>query len=285
MTAMQKLFSGDLISTHMPFFDGTCLLFSHCAGTLQYEFNCGGTIWRSIRANPALAARFSGLKRTQSVVYRPWKLGMCDWTDKRIQPLATGLPSGAIECSPSMYHDGNTVYVSFISGVPGAAGLTYRLHMMSGPDLAHLGAAEPVSSKPTWCGFVSPLHVCRGGGKSLELTEKASGERIRLTTSFQRIVRATFTAEDAANLIVTGIDKANTYRSIVYELETGAVSDIMAEGHVYKSSIHGDQIVCARQRSQAVDDRELLYGTFTLSPSDVSIAKEVVKATLAASVR
>ena len=256
----------------MPFFDGTTLVFCQAGTPLEKTIVNKGTIWKNMRHNSVLAERFKNLPRSQKLHYRAWKLAYCNWNDKIIHPIETGLPEDGIECSPSFYQEGGQVYLSFIGGAPSDIGLNYRLYVSSGPDLEHLEPAKLLPNRPTFFGFVSPYHVCWGVGDTLALTEKGSENNLQFKSNFARILRVTFLSVDPAKLLITGVDKRRQYRTVLHDLSTGNTSDVSAEGAVYKSSIHEDRVIFAKTIGSGIENRELYHGGYALLPSAIQLS-------------
>jgi hypothetical protein len=260
-------------SSHMPFFDGNTLVFSQSGSLREQAFQRGGSIWQTVSRNPALAERFEGLPKTQQITFRAWKLAYCDWNDKLIRPLITGLPEDGVECSPAFYKEDGKIYLSFVGGTHSKSGLTYKLYTASGVDLAHMEPAKPLPNLPVFFGFVSPHHVCWGIHNTLRITEKATGNTFTFETSFGRVVRASFLASDPSKLLITGLNADRTHATVIYDLSTEGISDVSVCGDVYKSSIYEDQIIFARTTGQKFESRELCHGAYTLSPSAIKINK------------
>jgi len=273
VTSAEKVFPDHNIVGHMPFFDGTTLLFCQAGEPIEKTVMSQGTIWKTLRRNPALAKRVKAPPQSQQMHYRPWKLAFCNWVDKIIHPITTGLPKDHIECSPAFYRDDNGVHLSFVGGVPGNNGLGYRLYTCSGPDLEHLGPAKPLPNAPVFFGFVSSHHICWGVGNTLHLTEKASGKSFRFKTGFVRVRRVTFLANNPAKLLITGYDKEGRHGTVLYDLAGGNVSDVSADGAVYKSSLHENHLVYAAKLEGGVESRELYHGDCKLSPSALKISQ------------
>ena len=118
LPAHQLVFPDLKSATNMPFFDGEVLTFCQSTQELKVTFPNSGTIFKRMRSNKILAARFKDIPRFSEISYRPWKLAYCNWKDKIIHAVPTGLPSGVIERSPTFYREGSKVHLSFISGVP-----------------------------------------------------------------------------------------------------------------------------------------------------------------------
>jgi hypothetical protein len=261
-------------ATHMPFTDGKTLLFSQSGAPIERQFVSQGSIWKTLRHNPALAERFKNLPRTQKVRYRPWKLAHCDLNDKVIHPIKTGLQENGIECSPTFYSEGSRVHLSFIGGADSKVGLTYMLYACSGDDLGHLGAAKPVFDRAVFFGFVSPSHICWGHGNELNLQEKASKKTFRFNSGFARIVRVAFLAEDSTKLLVTGINQARGFQTVLHNLGDGTTSDVSSDGAaVYKSSLYGGSVIFARKDGAEFESRTLFQSAYSLSPSIVPFTK------------
>jgi hypothetical protein len=121
---------------------------------------------------------------------------------------------------------------------------------------------------------VSPHHVCWGIRSTVNLTEKVSGNILRFKTNFVSIRRVTFLAENPAKLLITGLDQARKYRTVLHDLSSGATSDVSAEGPVYKSTLSGERIVHTELRRDGFENRELCHGNYTLSPSTIKISQE-----------
>ena len=275
ISSHEPVFANKKVATNMPFFDGTTLIFCQSAEASHVNIRTTGTIWKRIGRNKALAERLKNLPRSQKVTYRAWKLAYCNWQDKTVNAITTGLPANVSERSPVFYREGDTVHLSFISGVPTSGGFRYRLYTCSGPDLAHLDTPQPVSKPPLFFGFVGPHHICWGAGNIVQLAEKATGNTFRLKTGFYRVASVNFLAENPAKLLITGlIDKEFRCQTVLYDLATGNVSQVSVGGPVYKSSMHGSHLVFAQRQDEGFEERELYHGECVLSPSTIQISKE-----------
>ena len=267
------VFADSNVATHMPFFDGTTLVFCRSGSPVAKTLQNTGTIWKTIRRNKVLAERFKNFPRSQKIQYRAWKLAYCNWGDKVVHSIATGLRENAAERSPSFYREDGRIHLSFISGVPSEAGHSYRLYTCSGPDLGHLEPAKPFFNHRLFFGFVSPHHVCWGAHNILQLTERASGKTFRLKADFYRIASVTFLASDPAKLLITGLlDREHKYQTILYDLATGGTSDVSVGGPIYKSSLHGNHLIFV-QKLSGFENRELCHDDYMLSPSTTRISK------------
>jgi len=270
----QPVFPQSRIATHMPFLDGTTLVFCQSDSARKKSIKRIGSIWKTIRRNSALAERFRNLPKTQDVLYRAWKLAYCNWQDKIVYPVSTGLPEDVMERSPAFYHEGDRVHLSFISGIPTISGPNYRLYTCSGSGLEHMEPAKPLPHHPLFFGFVSPLHVCWGIQNILKLTEKASGKTFQLKVEYFRVVCATFLADDPSKLLITVINNLREPKTVLYDLQTTNISDVSVQGAIYKPSLHGDQLVFARIREDGFENRDLFQGDYALSPSTIKITQE-----------
>jgi len=274
MDAQQAVFSNSKVATNMPFFDGNTLIFCRSSGMMHANVPTTGTIWKAMRGNKALAQHFKDLPRSSRVTYRPWKLAYCDWNDRTVRPIATGIPANIPERSPSFYYEGGRIHLSFIAGIPTSAGFRYRLYTCSGPDLEHLDKPRSLAKPPLFFGFVSPHHICWGAGNVVQLAEKANGRSFKLTTSFYRVAGVTFLAEEPTKLLITGILSRNhDPHTVLHDLSTGNTSDVSAGGPVYKSTLHGNHLIFAQKLSGDFEDRELRHGDCVLSPSTIQISK------------
>ena len=267
----QPVFTSSTVATHMPFFDGSTLLFCQAGQPIERELINQGSIHKNLLRNPVLAERLKNLTRNQKINYRAWKLAFCNWEDRAIHPITTGLPANGIECSPAFYRDGGQVHLSFIGGVPSDRGFTYSLYSSSGSDLEHLEPAKPILRRTAFFGFISLDHICWGLRNKLTLTEKASGKVFQLKTNFIRIFRVTFVADNAGKLLITGSNDKHQYKTVLHDLETKNTSEVSAGGSVYKSSLNADCLVHAKQRKNGFEDRELYHGSYTLTPTAIQI--------------
>lgn len=272
-TSHRPLFTDCKMATHMPFFDGKTLVFCQAGPSMERTVVNKGTIWKAMRRDSSLAERFKDLPRSQQIKYRPWKLAFCNWEDKTIRSIATGLPENAIECSPAFYKEGNQVHLSFIGGLPSDTRMVYGLYTAFGPDLDHLGPAKSFSHKPLSYGFVSQHHSCWGSGNTFELTEKSSKKCFRFGAAFARILRVTFVADEPSKILITGCDQKRQYKTIIHDLATGITSEVQVGGPVYKSSLYENRVVFARKIGNGFEDRELCYGGYDLLPSDTQFFK------------
>jgi hypothetical protein len=268
------VFTNDLIATNMPFFDGQTLVFCQSTGTINTEIRCTGTIWKSVRRNKALAEKFKDLPRSREIIYRPWKLAYCDWQDKAVHSIKTGLPENVIERSPSFYRQDGRIHLSFIAGLPTSAGFFYRLYSSSGPDLANMEAPKLVLKSPLFFGFVSPHHICWGSGNVIQVREKATEHTFKLKTSFFRVASVNFRADDPAKFVITGlVDREYNCKTIVYDLSTGSASDVSVGGPAYKATMYGDHLIFAQRQKGSFENRSLHHGDVALSPSSIEISK------------
>lgn len=271
---LQPVFPGGKTATHMPFFDGTTLVFCQSNETVAADVPAAGNIWKKIQDDKVLAERMKNLPRSHSVNYRPWKLAYCNWKDKIVHTIDTGFPANRIERSPAIYRENNRIHLSFISGMPTSGGFVYRLYTCSGNDLAHLDQPKPVSSQPVFFGFVSPHHICWGTMNAIRVFEKATGLTFRICTNFHRVSSVNFLANNPAKLLITGLlDREHHCQTIVYDLATDSASEVSVGGPVYKSSLHEKQLIFAQKRS-GFEDRELCCGDYALAPSTIRISKE-----------
>ncbi len=270
----QAVFSNSKVATNMPFFDGTTLAFCQSTAPVKVNIKATGTIFESMRRNKVLAEQLKNIPRSRQISYRAWKLAYCNWADKAVRPISTGLPAHVTERSPSFYREGDRVHFSFIAGAPISAGFYYQLYTCSGPDLDHLDTPQPLSKPPLFFGFVSPHHICWGAKNIVQLSEKATGKVFQLKTSFLRVASTTFVADDPSKLLVTGIiDKEYRSQAVLYDLATGSVRDVSVGGPVYKSSLHGNHLVFARKQKEGFENRDLYHGDCTFSPSAIQIFK------------
>jgi hypothetical protein len=277
----QPVFSGKKIASHMPFFDGTTLVFCDSGTPKAINFEHRGTIWKSMRGNLKLAERLKDLPKSTTVNYRAWKLAYCNWNDKIVHRIATGLPDEAIECSPAFYRENNHVHLSFIAGVPSDKGIFYKLYTTSGPDFSRLEAPQPQPYGVPFFGFVSPYHVCWGVRNLLYLKEKATGLMLRFKCDFARILRVTFCSETPSRLLITGVDTKYQFRTLLHDLSASTTQEVVSndktgavkDGLVYKSSIYKNEIIHARRLGSGFEDRELFHGDYTLLSSSLDIIK------------
>jgi hypothetical protein len=266
------VFSGLKAATNMPYFDGKTLVFCQSVSPIEKTIKCTGSIWKTTRHNKVLAERFKNLPRTQEIQYRAWKLAYCNWEDKVIHPINTGLPENVAERSPSFYREGGKIHLSFISGIPSEAGHSYQLYTTSGPDLEHMAPATPLFRHRLFFGFVSQHHICWGVRNVLNLKEKATGKTFRLTVNVDRVACVSVLAKDPAKLLITGLDKNLGYQTFLYDLATGNTSNVSVGGPVYKSSLDEARLVFV-QKKTGFENRELCYGDLTITPSTAEISK------------
>ena len=267
------VFPGNKAATNMPFFDGTTLAFGLSPTPVEKTIRSTGSIWKTMRHNRAMAERFKDIPRSYKILYQPWKLAYCNWEDKIIHPISTGLPNQIAERSPSFYREGDQVHLSFIAGVPSEQDISYRLYSSSGPDLGHMSPAKPLAAPRIFLGFASPTHIGWGAQNVLRLTEKSSGKIFKLKFDFFRLTSATFLADQPSRLLITGLNKERDYHTILHDLADGSTSDVSVDGPVYKSSLYGDRLIFTQKRD-GFENRELCYGNYTLSPSTIQISRE-----------
>jgi hypothetical protein len=258
------------VATHMPFFDGETLVFCESGSTLSQTIQNQGTIWKRIHRNKTLAERFKDLPRSQEVPYRAWKLRYCNWADKQVRPISTGLSADIPERAPCLYKEGGKVHLSFVAGkFP-----NYSLYTCSGADLDSLEAPVPMPNRPLIFGFVSQHHICWGAGNTIRLSEKATGKAYRfMADGLTRVSSVNFLSENQAKLLITGHDKEHAYHTVLYDLGTGEVQEVLAGGPVYKSSLHANQIVFSTRLEEGFENRQLCSGDCTFSPSAIRISK------------
>jgi hypothetical protein len=249
----------------MPFFDGETLLFCRGDEAVQREFRQGGSLWRRLPRDRRLREQWKDTPRTLSLSYRAWKLHFCTWADRRPQRLDTGLGPEAVECSPSMYREGDRIHVSFIGGLPTARRLAYRLYRMSGPALEELAPAQPVAPLETSIGFVSPHHLC-WGGRALLLQERESGRHYRLSVPVDHLYRATFRADDPSTLLLTGLQKNGEPCTLLFNTTSRETFQVSSDVPVYKSTLWGDRLITAVKEADGFEDRRLVSGTYSLEP-------------------
>jgi len=264
--ADDRVFAGGAMKTHMPFFDGSRLVFCRAGEPVEIEVRRGGDIWRRMAENPELAARIGNPSRTSRLRYRAWKLAWCPWDDRRPRPIATGLPADAVECSPAMYFDASGCHLSFVGGVARGAGLVYHLYSMSGPSLDELGPAIRAAQTPTRIGFVGPELLCTGRGSNINLCDRQTGEEQVLTVPLAGIYRATFRADAPQQLLITGRGPEGHHLTVLYDLECDRIEEVQADGPVYKATVYGDRVVFARRGNEDFDDRQLCHGRLRRVP-------------------
>ena len=261
----EEVFQNAQFKSHMPFFDGTDMMFCRSDAATDVEFQSGGTIWARMARDPQMAERFKDLSRSRTISYQPWKLFHCSWSDRRQrQQIATGLAAGTVECSPAFYRDADGLHVSFIGGVPTQQCFVYKLYTMSGAAWDSLSAAEPFDDRETRAGFVSSRYVCVGVADRLELTRRDTNELFSLECPLSRILRVTYRADDLDSLLITGVAADENEQTLLYKINTAETFDVRTPDGVYKSSIHGDRIVFAHRGDSGLEDRRLQHGNYTL---------------------
>ncbi len=173
------------MKTHMPFCNGTHLLFCGSEKPVNREFDNSGTVFRRIKRDASLQDHFGGLPKSSHVTYREWKLFWCTLANPTPARLETGMPD-AIECSPAMYSDAGKVYASFIGGTITPRGVVYHLYSMSGSALDKLSAATRVLPTSTPIGFVNSKYICLGRGQTIQPIEKSTQKTSDLETSLAK---------------------------------------------------------------------------------------------------
>lgn len=250
-TGRKRLFENLEGKTHMPFSDGVHLVFCRAGELVRRDFRNGGAIWSNVRRNPELNARFAKLPRTSAIEYRAWKVYHTLLGQSRPERLLSGLPEDAVECSPSFFEEDGLLHVSFIGGVPTPERIDYRLYEMTGRAWSSLSAATPALDVAAKIGFISPKYVCYGSGAGFILRDRVSGSEKSVATPLVLINRASFRADDPNQIILTGFAASSSPQSFIYNVETGALSEITSDGPVYKPTLFGPQMIHAQREATA----------------------------------
>ena len=269
----QRLFAQDKYRTHMPFFDGTQLLFCRAAEPVAMNFRCGGSIWKTMTANPRLQERFASLPRSSLVRCRAWKIHLQMSGSNSVRRIATGLPDNAVECSPAFFSDAGSLRVSFIGGIPGPDRIDYRLYQMTGPSWDELTTATPVLSFPTSVGFVSPSYVCFHSGHNLVLRDRRTSSVTRMSTPFLRLLRASYRHDAPEQILATGLLATREAVTLLFDTKRGTTQEVRADGPLYKPSIYGDTAYYARRLDSSVDAYYIWRGPYSLKPTGLALAR------------
>lgn len=268
----ERFFDEAKSRSHMPFTDGKLLFFCQSEETATTQFDYGGIALRSIRPTSRLFQHFQRMPRNVALDYRVWKIYFSPLEKFQPQRLSTGLPSGAVECSPAFFQDQDGMWhVSFVGGVPGRERMRYQLYRMSGPSLAELSRPALVHDWPTRAGFVSPKHIGFALGSELHLKSRQAGDAQKLSVPFVNILRLSFCAEQPEQIIISGVDHNAQIQTLIYQAGTGETFELDGASEVYKPTIFGNRILFAKRLKGGFEDRELWQDTYKLRPSPLKV--------------
>jgi hypothetical protein len=240
----RKVFNDRRFRTHMPFCDGTDLVYCRAGEPVHRQIPCTGNIHARLGPRSPLAKHFAHLPSSKTATFRAWKIFHKAWPGGPASRLDTGFPDHAVECSPAFFREGSDLRVSFIAGTLGAFGFDYRLYEMIGPTFADLGPPVPIIKRPTSVGFVSPLHICYRSGPHLVLRDRISGNEQKLELPFARLLRASFQHDHPDRLLITGtVDERRV--TVLHDLAAGQTFELRASGDLYKPTIFGDVVLHA----------------------------------------
>jgi|GEM_PF-3351118 len=244
----RQVFKDRRFRTHMPFCDGTDLVFCRAGEPVRREVPCKGNLHTRLSPRSPLAKHFANLPAAKTATFRAWKIYHKSWPDGPASRLDTGFADHAVECSPAFFRQDAELRVSFIAGTLGSFGFDYRLYEMVGPSFADLGPPVPVIKRPTNVGFVSPLHVCYRSGPHLVLRGRTSGDEQKLELPFTRLLRASFQHDHPERLLITGtVDERRV--TVLYDLAAGRTQELRASGDLYKPTIFGGRVLHAEDAS------------------------------------
>ena len=244
-------------------------VFTKLAAKTHMPFFSDGTIIFCMNEVPARLQTMPDAPETTSD-YRPWRIYRADWATKSIHPVHTTMPDNAVLCNPMFFKENNQLQVSFIAGIPHPGGLSYRLYEMHGSDWDTLSDPRKVGEQFARTGFVSPRHFCLGGEHTLDLMDRLSHLRYRLTTSMQRIARVTFDPRQPSRLLVTGI-RDERYKTIVYDIDTQETSEITGPAPAYKACLVGNRVVFSYRESTELEDFQLHVAPLELQPATETV--------------
>ncbi|MCL2744620.1 MAG: hypothetical protein FWE67_12280 [Planctomycetaceae bacterium] len=246
--SFKRVFSKIAARTHMPFYSGGMLVFC-------------------MNESPAVLRT----KTEQESEYRPWRIYRADWTTKSIVPVQAEMPDNAVLCNPMFFTESGMLNVSFIAGIPYEAGFRYKLYAMQGASWETLSSPVPVGEQSARTGFVSPRHFCLGGERMLNLLDKSSHQRYRLTVSLDAVARVTFDPQQPERLLITG-NKSGLYKTLLFDTETKSVSEFSGPAPVYKACLVGNRIVFSYRESEEVEDFQLYAAPLVLQPSEETVS-------------
>jgi hypothetical protein len=230
--------------THMPFYNDGTLVF--CAGdrVVKHKF----------ADHSAFGRRFNTGTRNE---YRPWKLAVCDWTAKKIQPIKTGMPDDVVLCNPTFFQNNDGISVSFAAGKPHAQGMDYHLYQMKGESWVTLGKPQQIGEEYAQTGFINSRLYCLGGAGYLTILDQLKGERSRITTSLEEISRAIYDPNAPGKLLITGVDEWSEYCTLLFDIDTHEVLEIRGPAPGYKACLVGNRIVFSYKESNETEDYQL----------------------------
>ncbi|HBT77678.1 MAG TPA: hypothetical protein DEB39_12325 [Planctomycetaceae bacterium] len=244
-------------------------VFGKLAAKTHMPFFSDGTIVFCMNEVPARLQTLPDMPEMTSE-YRPWRIYRADWATRSLHPVRTDMPENAVLCNPMFFKENGELHLSFIAGVPHPGGLSYRLYEMHGADWETLSDPAPVADRFARTGFVSPRHFCLGGEHALDLMDRLSHQRYRVTTSMQRIARVTFDPRQPSRLLVTGA-RDELYKTLVHDLDTGETGEIIGPAPVYKACLVGNRVVFSYRESLELEDFQLHVAPLELRPATETV--------------
>lgn len=247
--------------THMPFYNDGTIIFCVSDRVTRHKFI----------DNAAVARRFDTGTRNE---YRPWKLAICDWTTKKIQPLEIGMPEDVVLCNPTFFQNNDGISVSFVAGKPHDQGLEYHLYQMKGDSWATLGEPQQIGEEYSQTGFVNSRLYCLGGAGFLTVLDQLKGERSRITTSLEEMSRAIYDPNAHGKLLITGVDEWDEYCTLLFDIDTKEVQEIRGPAPSYKACLVGNRIVFSYKESEETEDYQLHVAPAEFTETQHSVVME-----------
>ncbi len=177
-----------------------------------------------------------------------WKLWY-ELEPGRTRRLETGLSDGAVECSPTAWHDDAGWHVTFIAGM--------ALYRMDGRALDQLSKPELVY-RPACAGFVFKGRLVHAALDYNIHVLQLSGN-VHLEVRGAIIYRVAYRSDDPEKLLISGRfnSQADVF-TIEYDLESGEQAILECDGRpAYKCTILGHEVLYAERIGDHFEKRRI----------------------------